>query len=76
MGTSPRLRVGAVPSEPEQMPRWEASRSEEPAADYTDHRFGKVTVRRFVFRHRGQCALLVARGGMELPDLPAARARR
>ncbi len=65
-------RLGAVPSEPS-MPRWEASRSEEPSSDYTDHRFGEVTVRRFVFRHRGQCALLVARGGMELPQTYAPR---
>lgn len=65
-------RLGAVPSEPT-MPRWEASRSEEPSSDYTDHRFGAVTVRRFVFRHRGQCALLVARDGMELPNTLAPR---
>ncbi len=65
-------RLGIVPSEPT-MPRWEASRAEEPSSDYTDHRFGDVTVRRFVFRHRGQCVLLVARGGAQLPTTYAPR---
>jgi hypothetical protein len=59
-------RLGVIPSEPTVTRGGDASSSES-SSEYADHSFGAVTVRRFVFRHRGQCALLVAQGDAALP---------
>lgn len=59
-------RIGTMAPLNDRRP-YDAARANDPSFEYTDHRFGELTARRFVFPYRGQCAITVARDASKLP---------
>jgi hypothetical protein len=58
--------LGTIAPLPERRPQ-DTAHLDDASFEYADHRFGELTARRFVFPHRGQCAITVARDASMLP---------
>jgi len=64
--------VGVVPP-PTHRIAWDRERQDEPSTQYTDHALDGLTVRRFEFPHRGQCAVVRLVAGEDAPTVMPAR---
>lgn len=64
--------VGLIPSA-ENIGEWNPARADLSSSTFTDYVVGDVTVRRFVFTHRRQCALTLSRDPSRLPSTQSPR---
>ena len=64
--------VGVVPP-PTHRIAWDRELQDEPSTQYTDYTLGGLTVRRFEFPHRGQCAVVRLVAGEDAPTVMPAR---